>query len=87
MRRLYHFELSPFSRRVRLVLRHKGLSAELVDPRADPSAMQTMKGLYPLHTAPVFVVLYVGAGIAATVVASRRRPAVRTARLRPLAES
>jgi hypothetical protein len=42
---------------------------------------------FPLHTAPVFVVLYVGAGIAAAVVASRRRPAVRTARLRPLAES
>jgi len=41
----------------------------------------------PLHTAPVFVLLYVGAGIAAAVVASRRRPAVRTARLRPLAES
>ncbi len=41
----------------------------------------------PLHTAPVFVLLYVGAGVAAGVVASRRRPAVRTARLRPLAES
>jgi alpha-1,6-mannosyltransferase len=42
---------------------------------------------FPLHTAPVFVLLYLGAGIAAVVVASRRRPAVRTARLRPLAES
>ena len=42
---------------------------------------------FPLHTAPVFVVLYVAAGIAAAVVASRRRPAVRAARLRPVAES
>ena len=42
---------------------------------------------FPLHTAPVFVVLYVAAAIAAAVVVSRRGTAVRTARLRPLAES
>ncbi len=42
---------------------------------------------FPLHTAPVFVVLYVAATIAAAVVASRRGTAVRTTRLRPLAES
>jgi len=42
---------------------------------------------FPLHSAPVFVALYLAAGIAAVVMASRRRPAVRAARLRPLAES
>jgi alpha-1,6-mannosyltransferase len=42
---------------------------------------------FPLHTAPVFVVLYVAVAITAVVVVVRRRPAVRTARLRPLAES
>jgi hypothetical protein len=42
---------------------------------------------FPLHTAPVFVVLYLAAAIAAAVVVSRRRPAVRAARLRPLVES
>jgi hypothetical protein len=38
---------------------------------------------FPLHTAPVFVVLYVGV----VAVALRRRPAVRAPRLRPVAES
>ncbi len=38
---------------------------------------------FPLRTAPVFVVLYVAAAAWLTL----RRPAVRTARLRPLAES
>ena len=42
---------------------------------------------FPIHTAPLFVVLYVAAAIAVVVVVSRRRPAVRTARLRPVAES
>ena len=42
---------------------------------------------FPLRTAPVFVVLYVAAAIAVAVVASRRRPAARAARLRPLAEA
>ena len=42
---------------------------------------------FPLHTAPVFVVLYVAAAITAVVVVSRRSTAVRTTRLRPLAES
>jgi glutathione S-transferase len=53
--RLYHFQLSPYSRRVRLVLKHKGVAAELVDPRSDPKAMETMKGLYAMRTAPVLV--------------------------------
>ena len=38
---------------------------------------------FPLHTAPVFVVLY----LAIVAVASRRRPAVTAPRLRPIAES
>jgi alpha-1,6-mannosyltransferase len=42
---------------------------------------------FPLHTAPVFVVLYLAVAVTAVVVVWRRRPAVRTARLRPLAES
>jgi alpha-1,6-mannosyltransferase len=42
---------------------------------------------FPLHTAPVFVALYVAVAITAVVLVVRRRPAVRTARLRPLAES
>jgi len=42
---------------------------------------------FSLHTAPVFVVLYVATAVTVVVVLWRRRPAVRTARLRPLAES
>jgi glutathione S-transferase len=55
VRRLYHFALSPYSRRVRLVLSHKGIPVELVDPRTEPTAMETMKSLYPMRTAPVLV--------------------------------
>jgi hypothetical protein len=55
VRRLYHFPMSPYSRRVRLVLHHKGLEAELIDPRTDPAAMATLRGLYPMCTAPVLV--------------------------------
>lgn len=42
---------------------------------------------FSLHTAPVFAVLYVATAVTVVVVLWRRRPAVRTARLRPLAES
>jgi hypothetical protein len=38
---------------------------------------------FPLHTAPVFVVLYVGV----VAVALRRRPAVSAPQLRPIVES
>jgi glutathione S-transferase len=55
VRRLYHFPLSPYSRRVRLILRHKGLEVELVDARADVTAVETMRTLYPMRTAPVLV--------------------------------
>jgi glutathione S-transferase len=55
VRRLYHFPLSPYSRRVRLILSHKGLEVELVDARADVAAVETMRSLYPMRTAPVLV--------------------------------
>jgi Glycosyltransferase family 87 len=42
---------------------------------------------FPLHTAPVFVVLYLAVAVTVAIVVWRRRPAVRTGRLRPLAES
>ena len=42
---------------------------------------------FPLHTAPVFAVLYLAVAVTVAIVLWRRRPAVRTARLRPLAES
>jgi hypothetical protein len=40
---------------------------------------------FPLHTAPVFVVLY--GAVAVAVVVSRRRPKVPARRLRPVAEA
>jgi glutathione S-transferase len=55
VRRLYYYPLSPYSRRVRLILRHKGLEADLVDPRTDAAAMEKMRALYPMRTAPVLV--------------------------------
>jgi hypothetical protein len=42
---------------------------------------------FPLHTAPVFVVLYLAVAATVAIVVWRRRPTGRTARLRPLAES
>jgi glutathione S-transferase len=55
MRRLYHFALSPFSRRTRLVLAHRKLEVLLVDARDDAEAKAAMLRLYPLRTAPVLV--------------------------------
>lgn len=52
---LYHFAVSPFSRRVRLALSHKGLAAELREPRAMPEYAPVLQALNPLHTAPVLV--------------------------------
>jgi hypothetical protein len=40
---------------------------------------------FPLHTAPVFVVLYIA--VAAALLVRRRRPAVTPNRLRPIAEA
>jgi glutathione S-transferase len=55
VRRLYQFPLSPYSRRARLILRHKSLEVELVDPRADAAAMEAVRTLYPMRTVPVLV--------------------------------
>ena len=55
MRTLYHIEVSTFSRRVRLVLAHKGLEAELRDCRADPANLAEMKRLSAIGMLPVLV--------------------------------
>jgi glutathione S-transferase len=55
MRKLYHFPTSPFSRRVRLGLAQKGLSAELLDARANPELRVQAKKYAPLCTVPVLV--------------------------------
>jgi len=55
MRTLYHYRMSPFSRRVRLALAHKGLSAELRDPRENPAFGEEARRLTALRTMPVLV--------------------------------
>lgn len=52
---LYHYATSPFARRVRLVLAHKGLRAELRDARARPEIMDELKRLSPMHTVPLLI--------------------------------
>lgn len=52
---LYHFAVSPFARRVRLMLAHKGLAVELRDARADPAHLAELRRLNPMHTVPVLV--------------------------------
>lgn len=63
--------------------------ASRVLPLAIAASALTVKAdgvlAFPLHTAPVFVVLYVG--VAAAILVSRRRPKVATRRLHPVAES
>lgn len=55
MRRLYHFQMSVFSKRTRLALAHKGLEVELKEGREDPSALAEARALSPIRTMPVFV--------------------------------
>lgn len=55
MRTLYHFRFSPFSRRVRLALAHKGLDAELRDARENPAWREEARRLVPFRTIPVLV--------------------------------
>jgi len=66
-----------------------GAQASRVLPVAIAASALTVKAdgilAFPLHTAPVFVVLY--AGVAVAVLVSRRRPKVAARRLRPVAES
>ncbi|HEY6878392.1 MAG TPA: glutathione S-transferase family protein [Polyangiales bacterium] len=52
---LYHFTTSPFARRVRLALAHKGLHAELRDARANPEHLAALRELNPFHTVPTLV--------------------------------
>src|SRR5438046_269018 len=52
---LYHFTTSPFARRVRLALAHKGLVAELRDVRGDATHREELYRLNPFHTVPVLV--------------------------------
>jgi len=55
MRILFHIPQSPFARRIRLALIHKGLEVELRDVRANPSHMEESRRLSPLKTIPVLV--------------------------------
>jgi glutathione S-transferase len=55
MRTLYHFRFSPFSRRVRLALAHKGLDVELRESRDVPANLEEARGISPLRTMPVYV--------------------------------
>lgn len=52
---LYHFENSPFSRRARLALAHKGLAVELRDPRVESAYVAELSEKSPIGTAPVLV--------------------------------
>ncbi|MGA7121845.1 MAG: glutathione S-transferase [Polyangiaceae bacterium] len=55
MRTLYHFRQSPFSRRTRLALAHKGLDVTLRDARETPEWLDEARRLVPLKTVPVLV--------------------------------
>lgn len=55
MRTLYHFRFSPFSRRVRLALAHKGLDVELREGREVPENLEEARKLAPVRTVPVYV--------------------------------
>jgi glutathione S-transferase len=55
MRTLYHFQNSPFSRRTRLALAHKGLACDLREGRTNPSYGDEARALWPLRTCPILV--------------------------------
>jgi glutathione S-transferase len=55
MRTLYHFRYSPFSRRTRLALAHKGLDCELREARENPAYRDEARALVPFRTIPVLV--------------------------------
>jgi glutathione S-transferase len=55
MRTLYHFKLSPYSRRTRLALAHKNLDCELRDARENAAFREEARGLVPFSTIPVLV--------------------------------
>ncbi len=53
MRVLYHFQHSPFYRRTRLALAHKGLDVELREGRERPEWLEEARRLVPLRTIPI----------------------------------
>jgi glutathione S-transferase len=55
MRTLYHFCYSPFSRRTRLALAHKGLEHELREARETPAFLEEAHARVPFRTIPVLV--------------------------------
>jgi glutathione S-transferase len=55
VRALYHFAKSPFSRRARLALAHKGLDCELREARENPSYREEASRLVAQKTIPVLV--------------------------------
>jgi glutathione S-transferase len=55
MRTLYHFQYSPFSRRTRLALAHKGLEHELREVRDTPALLDEVRKLVAFRTIPVLV--------------------------------
>jgi glutathione S-transferase len=55
MRTLYHYQYSPFSRRTRLALAHKGLECELREARSSPEIGEAARKLWALRTVPVLV--------------------------------
>jgi glutathione S-transferase len=54
-RRLYVFPSSPFSRRARLALAHKGLAYDIVDARAEPARWDEAKRRCAIPTIPVLI--------------------------------
>lgn len=54
-RTLYHFVHSPFSRRTRLAIAHKGVDVALVEGRAEPAKYDEVRSRSPIKTAPIFV--------------------------------
>jgi glutathione S-transferase len=54
-RTLYFYRFSPYSRRVRLALAHKGLDAELREGRDSPAHIQEAHALVPTKPMPVLV--------------------------------
>lgn len=55
MRALYHFTMSPYSRRTRVCLALKGLEVELREARENPAYLAEARALSPLATIPVLV--------------------------------
>jgi glutathione S-transferase len=55
MRQLYHFSVSPYSRRVRLALLHKKVPVELRDALGNAALLEEAQRLGAMKTVPIFV--------------------------------